>query len=210
MPAGRGYDDQVFINCPFDDDFEPIFRAIVFAVHDCGFVARSALEQSGSETVRLSKIEGIIGESRLSIHDVSRTELDTDSGLPRFNMPLELGVVLGARRFGTARHKRKACLVLDRQRFRYQAYLSDIGGQDIGCHRDDPGVAIQVVRDWLSHHTAEDVMLPGPTMMVQRYGAFTEDLPLMLEEVHIELGELIYNDYTTLLANWLALNPWGV
>lgn len=210
MPAGRGYDDRVFINCPFDDDFQPIFRAIVFAVHDCGFVARSALEQSGSETVRLSKIEAIIEESRLSIHDVSRTELDTGSGLPRFNMPLELGVVLGARRFGTARHKRKACLVLDRERFRYQAYLSDLSGQDIGCHRGRPEVAIQVVRDWLSHHTPEDVMLPGPAMMVKRHRAFVADLPLLLEEVHIEPGELIYNDYTTLLVNWLALNPWGV
>ncbi|WP_420455224.1 hypothetical protein [Rubrivirga sp.] len=205
-----GYDDQVFVNCPFDEDFEPLFRALVFAIHDCGLVARSALEQSDSGAVRLSKIESIIGASRLSIHDISRTELDVASGLPQFNMPLELGLVLGARRFGTARHRRKACLVLDSESFRYQVYLSDIGGQDIGCHRNDPAVAIQVVRDWLSHHLVSDVILPGPKTMIRRYGAFQAALPVMLDDVQIGPDELIYNDYTTLLVSWLALNPWGV
>ena len=209
MAAHSRYDEHVFINCPFDDDFRPIFRALVFAVHDCGFVARSALEQSDSGAVRLAKIEGIIGESRLSIHDVSRTELDAGSGLPRFNMPMELGIVLGARRFGTARHRRKVCLVLDSERFRYQAYLSDMGGQDIGCHHGDPAVAVAVVRDWLSHHTAGDVMLPGGRALAKRHRAFQDALPALLVSAQIEPSELIYNDYTTLLVSWLAEHPWG-
>ena len=125
-------------------------------------------------------------------------------------MPLELGLVLGARRFGTARHKRKVCLVLDSERFRYQAYLSDLGGQDIGCHRGDPDVAIQVVRDWLSHHTVGDVMLPGGKTMVRRYQAFCASLPKALAAAQIEPDELIYNDYTTFVVGWLELNPWGV
>lgn len=42
--------ENVFINCPFDDEYQPLFRALVFAVQDCGFVARSALERDdGSE-----------------------------------------------------------------------------------------------------------------------------------------------------------------
>lgn len=39
------YNDNVFINCPFDSAYKPLFDAIVFAVHDCGFVARCALEE---------------------------------------------------------------------------------------------------------------------------------------------------------------------
>jgi hypothetical protein len=38
------YQQNVFINCPFDEPFRTILEAIVFTVHDCGFVARSALE----------------------------------------------------------------------------------------------------------------------------------------------------------------------
>lgn len=34
----------VFINCPFDNAYKPIFDAIVFAIYDLGFVARSALK----------------------------------------------------------------------------------------------------------------------------------------------------------------------
>ena len=42
MPAAE-YDRNVFINCPFDNAYAPIFEAIVFAVHDAGFRLRLAL-----------------------------------------------------------------------------------------------------------------------------------------------------------------------
>ena len=35
---------SVFINCPFDPDFQPIFDAVVFAVLRSGFTPRCALE----------------------------------------------------------------------------------------------------------------------------------------------------------------------
>ena len=57
--------------------------ALVFAVHDCGFRARSSLEESDSSRVRLDKIRTIIADCRFGIHDISRTELDADHGLPR-------------------------------------------------------------------------------------------------------------------------------
>ena len=223
MPGS--YENDVFVNCPFDDAYRPLFRAIVFAVHDCGFVARCALEQNNSGDVRLSKIEAIIRESRLGIHDVSRTELDEGSGLPRFNMPLELGLFLGAQRYGTPKQKRKQCLVMDSEQFRYQAYMSDIAGQDIACHHGQVGKitsgagrkgkavkmvgVIPVVRDWLSHQAPDGVILPGGKTMVARYEAFLGDLPAMLEGASIAPEELIYNDYTTFVVGWLLANPWG-
>jgi hypothetical protein len=93
------YDDSVFVNCPFDSEYEPIFHAIVFSIHDCGYVARCALEADDSGDVRIEKILAIIDQCKLGIHDISRTELNEHS-LPRFNMPLELGLFLGASRFG--------------------------------------------------------------------------------------------------------------
>ena len=89
-----------FINCPFDAAYAPIFDALVFAVFGCGFRARSARELDDGSQTRIDKLYGIIEECRHGIHDLSRTELDPIHNLPRFNMPPELGIDLGAKRFG--------------------------------------------------------------------------------------------------------------
>lgn len=128
------YDLAVFINCPFDAAFQPIFDALVFSAFACGFRPRCALEAADSGEVRVEKILNVIRDCRFGIHDLSRTELDEANRLPRFNMPLELGMFLAAKRFGDRRQKRKVCLVLDREQFRYQKLISDIAGQDIRSH----------------------------------------------------------------------------
>ena len=53
----------------------------------------------GGQT-RIDKLYGLIEACRYGIHDLSRTELDATPRLPRFNMPLELGIFLGAKRYG--------------------------------------------------------------------------------------------------------------
>ena len=131
------YNDNVFINCPFDSDYKPLFDAMVFVIHDCGFIARCALEEEDASQVRIDKIYGIIETCRYGIHDISRTELDENSGFPRFNMSLELGVFLGAKKFGIVEQKRKKCLILDKEPYRYQQFISDIAGQDIQAHNND-------------------------------------------------------------------------
>ena len=40
------------LSLPFDSDYKPLFDAIVFAVHDCGFIARCALEEGDASQVR--------------------------------------------------------------------------------------------------------------------------------------------------------------
>ena len=128
------FERNVFINCPFDEPYQPLFNAMVFAVHDIGFLPRCALEASNAGQFRLNKIMDIIGECKYSIHDLSRTELDRATRLPRFNMPLELGLDLGCRRFGTSFHSEKISLVMDVEAHRYEAFISDIKGQDIFSH----------------------------------------------------------------------------
>jgi len=145
MPDPRS-EYGVFVNCPFDDAYRPLFEAIVFAVHDCGYVVRSSLEVTDASQVRIDKIASIIGSCRLGIHDISRTELDVETQLPRFNMPLELGLFLGAKRFGSGKHRSKTCLILDIERYRYQKFISDIAGQDIAVHGGNADDAIKAVR----------------------------------------------------------------
>lgn len=151
---------NVFVNCPFDRAYRRLFYAIVFAVHDCGYIARSALEITDTSQLRLAKIFKIISECRIGIHDISRTELDRQSRLPRFNMPLELGMFLAAKEFGDAKQRSKICLVLDRAPHRYQQFCSDIAGQDISAHQRKPEIAISEVRNFL-RNAERNVIIPG-------------------------------------------------
>jgi hypothetical protein len=122
---------SVFVNCPFDDGFREIFRAIIFTVISSGYHPRCALDSTDGAEIRVSKIAKIIRECDWGIHDLSRIEIDPVAGVPRFNMPLELALHLGARLFGQGRHRRKRALILEAKAHRYDAALSDISGQDI-------------------------------------------------------------------------------
>jgi hypothetical protein len=81
---------SVFINCPFDSDYRPLFRAACFTLMSCGYQPRCALDFSDSGIIRFTEIVTMIAACDRSIHDISRVELDQQSSLPRFNMPLEL------------------------------------------------------------------------------------------------------------------------
>jgi hypothetical protein len=203
-PAAPKYDDNVFVNCPFDPEYEPIFHAILFAVHDCGYVARCALEADDSGEIRIEKILAIIDQCKFGIHDISRTELN-DNNLPRFNMPLELGLFLGARRFKRGKAK-KIALILDTERYRYREFCSDIAGQDIQPHKKEPAECIKVVRNWLRSNKP-DVRIPGGSVIARRYEQFGAELPNLKLEMHLG-DDLIFADYISLLIGWLKENDW--
>ena len=198
----------VFINCPFDESYRPIFHAIVFAVHDCGYVARCSLEVTDASQVRIDKIAGIIATCQFGIHDISRTELDADTSLPRFNMPLELGLFLGAKRFGAQKHRSKTCLILDVERYRYQKFISDIAGQDIAAHSGKPDEAIKAVRDWLNAATSRAIKIPGGAAIAQRYRQFRDELPAACERLRLRVDELTFYDYVVQVEEWLKLNTY--
>jgi hypothetical protein len=136
------YSQRVFINVPFDDAYRPLFRAIAFAIHYCGFVAGCAMENDNALDVRVDKLYEMIGASKYSVHDILRLR-------SRFNMPLELGIVLGAKVFGSGRQREKRALILDTSRYRYQRFCSDIAGQDIRAHGNTVKGIISCVRSWL-------------------------------------------------------------
>jgi hypothetical protein len=144
------FEQCVFINCPFDDDYMPMLRVLIFTVIRCGFLPRIATEHSDSGEVRIKKIVNIIGESKFSVHDISRIESLKAGDLPRFNMPFELGIDIGCRELGESLFKTKRCLVLEKEKFTYQKVLSDISGNDIKAHDGDPFQLVKAVRDWFA------------------------------------------------------------
>lgn len=206
IPAN--FERNVFINCPFDDPYAPLFNSIVFAVHDVGFRARCALEASNAGQIRLNKIMDIISSCKYSIHDLSRTEIDTDTKLPRFNMPLELGLDLGCRRFGTPFQKTKVSLVMDTEQHRYERFISDIKGQDIYAHGGSVERAIDVVRDWLRNELdPRVVIIPSGENIYERYLAFQGALPSLCAKLSWNVKKLPFADFSWSVALWIEENP---
>jgi hypothetical protein len=196
---------SVFINCPFDSGYQPLFRAVVFAVQDCGFLPRSALEHDDGAEVRIDKIRRIIGESAFGVHDISRTEVDAGTGLPRFNMPLELGIFLGARYYGDEEQSRKACVIFDRERYRYQAFCSDLAGHDIRWHAGAEQEVIRGIRD-AARTWVPGRLLPGANAIYERYCRFLESLPGLAARVAPRADEITFGDLRALIAEWLRSN----
>jgi len=164
--------EDVFINCPFDQQYSATFDGLIFVIHACGFSPRSARELDDGGQARIEKLYGIIEDCRYGIHDLSRTELDAESGLPRFNMPLELGIFLGAKRYGGGDHRAKRLLVLDVEQYRYQQFISDLAGMDIHAHGGEPRRAITEVRDWLTNVSRRK--LPSGATLLRLYDRFIE------------------------------------
>lgn len=198
----KDYASNVFINCPFDNEYSPIRDAIVFAIFDCGFVPRSALEEDDGGDVRFEKIKRLISISKFGVHDISRTEIDDINDLPRFNMPLELGVFIGATRFGDTHQRKKNTLILDKEPHRYQIFMSDIAGQDIRSHENDPSQAISHIRNWLNAASGRRT-IPGGVAINARYQIFQAELPSICEELQLTVEEVTYNDYCNFVSDWL-------
>ena len=180
----------------------------MFAIHDCGLVARCALEDDDSSRIRVDKIYDLISESRYGIHDISRVTLDHARHLPRFNMPLELGLWLGATRFGSKRDRQKRALVLDSLPYRYQIFCSDIAGQDLRFHNNDPAILIRRIRNWLRNSPEyKNIAFPGADTIVKRYSKFREKLQVTCRNQRLNIKVLEFNDYATFVTSWLISNP---
>ena len=194
----------VFINCPFDDGFKPILRAMVFTLISAGFHPRCALDATDGAEIRIGKIAAMIGECDWGIHDLSRVEVDAD-GVPRFNMPLELGLHLGARLLGEGRHRRKRALILDAEQHRYDRALSDISGQDIESHGAAPDQAIRCVRNWLSEHRPHNAApLPGAGAIQADYRLFQEEVGVLLAPRRLDPDDLPHRDFLFAVRDWIA------
>jgi hypothetical protein len=192
---------QVFINAPFSHDYQEHFRAIIFTVIRCGFRPRCALETDDGSLNRFDKICDIIRDS-LGIHNISITELDADSRLPRFNMPLELGLFLAAKKFGDNRQRTKKCIILDKAQHRYQRFISDIAGQDIHSHGGKIDSLIVEVASWLRNDIATRGARGGKTISIE-FQRFSDELPELCAGRLIDPAELTFVDYRRFAAKWI-------
>ena len=141
--------NNVFINCPFDDEYAQFMRCIIFVVVSLGYNPRISTESSNGGTVRLNKIIKLIEESRISIHDISRMKAAEKDEFFRMNMPFELGLDFGCLNYsGDELHKKKKYLIVGEKEYEYMKSLSDISGIDIEYHNCDIDKIVKVIRHW--------------------------------------------------------------
>jgi hypothetical protein len=165
---------SVFVNCPFDADYLPLLRPLLFTVVYLGFVPRIASERSDSGESRIQKISELIASCRYSIHDLSRLRASYAGEFYRMNMPFELGMEYGGRIYGAKQLRTKQCLVLEKDQHEFAKAISDLSGVDIKRHNNEPADLVRAVRDWFVE-TVGVRRIHSATRIWYRFADFASD-----------------------------------
>jgi hypothetical protein len=144
--------ESVFLNIPYDSQFENLYLAYIVGLTQLGLKINAALAVPNQG--RLGRIIELIEKSDVSIHDLSRIE--TRSGIPRFNMPLELGLALYRSHATNGRHH---VFVFEGRRHRAQRSTSDINGIDPLIHNGRPKGVMVGLRN-IFHQPDRTVTVP--------------------------------------------------
>lgn len=126
--------NTAFLNVPYDDRFKDLYFAFIAGLTALGLDPRATLEVPGGVR-RLDRIFDLIASCRYSFHDLSRVQLDLRRPrTPRFNMPFELGLVLGWLK--TSTESNHTWFVFESVRKRLPKSLSDLDGTDPYIHEE--------------------------------------------------------------------------
>ncbi len=140
-------ENNVFINCPFDNLYFPLLKPLLFTIIYLDLIPQIS-ETTDSGQARIDHIFELMSVSKYSIHDLSRVEKIKRNDYPRFNMPFECGIDFGLKMSNLEEFGDKRFLILEKEPYRYKSIISDISGNDIKAHKDEPEEIIKAVRDW--------------------------------------------------------------
>ncbi len=167
--------DSVFLNVPYDARYEKLYLAFISGLCAYGLTPRATLEIPGGER-RLDRIFRLMTSCRYSIHDLSRVQLDTrPPRTPRFNMPFELGLLLGWLK--TDRKVRHTWFVFEAEERRLQKSLSDLDGTDPYIH----GGRVRGVFRQLSNALVKSKHQPSLPQMYRVYSHCWRAVPLVMK-----------------------------
>jgi hypothetical protein len=198
------FDKNVFINCPFDKDYTQLLRTLTFVLLYLDLEPNLSQTLSSS-TIRINQIKQHIKNCKYSIHDLSRSKALKKGELPRFNMPYELGLDIGAAEYGSNKLQTKKALILETDRYHYQKVLSDIAGQDIANHNNDPKTLTLKVRNWLSDVSPKKT-ISSASQIWNAFNQFNADLITNLHPTYTttEIDEMPVGDYIKFTKDWLV------
>lgn len=199
------FEQSVFVNCPFDEDYAPILQAIAFCVVYMGFHPRLAPENADNAAARLDRIIDLIRTSKYGIHDLTRCKASVAGDYARMNMPFELGLDHACRRYGGGSLATKQILVLEHTRYDYQKTLSDIAGWDIQQHSGNFEKAVRRVRSWLIAQAGGPRV--GAALIQGKYLSFQEwyyERELTAGSSEEDIREYPTNELIQAMHDWMA------
>ena len=166
---------SVFLNIPYDEQFEPLYVAYIVGLYQLGLQPRVTLEITGGER-RLNRILTLIRSCRYSIHDLSRVELDHNPPFPtpRFNMPFELGLAVAAKDLADPKHK---WFLFETVARRVEKSLTDLNGTDANIH----GGTVQGVMSELCNAFVKANRQPTVPQMIAAYEEVIPTVPALAE-----------------------------
>ena len=133
--------DHVFINLAFDRDHEWLYLALIAGLSALGFIPRSVLQVPADGQIRLKRLHDVLRECGSSVHDLSC--VDISGGVPRFNMPFELGLAVAIK----LADRRYRWFVMEARRHRLLRSLSDLNGHDPFIHEGKPTGVLRALRN---------------------------------------------------------------
>src|SRR5208283_4239741 len=123
--------EGAFLNIPYDDRYANLYLAFIAGLCAFGLKPRATLEIATGQR-RLDRIFRLMTGCRYSFHDLSRVQLDRVAPrTPRFNMPFELGLLVGWEKTKRPRH---TWVVFESVKRRLPKSLSDLDGTDPLIH----------------------------------------------------------------------------
>ncbi len=193
---------RVFLNYPFDEEFEPLAHAMHFAVVAAGLIPRCTRDVSMNDQLRLGTLLETLSSCGFSVHDLSRYQGSGTMNYARLNMPLELGMAIFYC-YNTSGDKHRYLFFVPTE-YDYQRFISDLSGLDPTIHHSNDMDIMTGVYDWL-RNVAGPLENDIPTNTVQeKYKLFKENLKQVIGSgtdnlpTHDEAQELMYR----MCADW--------
>jgi len=204
------FESNVFINCPFDQEYLDLLRPLIFCILVLGFEPRIALERADGAEVRIEKIVGLINESKFGIHDLSRLRAKKAKEYFRLNMPFELGVDYACKIYKKGDCAGTRILILEDKAHELKKALSDLSGSDVEAHNNEPNRICKIVRDWLAQSLDEPP--PPPSELWARFTDFNGENYLRLKAENYsdkDIEEQPLRELINAMREWLRPSAGG-
>jgi hypothetical protein len=206
---------QVFLNYPFDDEFQDMSYAMHFAVVAAGLIPVCARDLSVPDKPRVDMLVKAIASCQYSVHDLSRGRGEGADNYARLNMPIELGMALFQDLNTDGAAHRYAFFVGNPHE--YKSYASDLSGLDAQYHENNDLTLLRLIYEWLRFVLPGNLRgQPATADMITKYEAFKVELGGIQgtgrdgHPTHGEAQELMYDSCAK--AGWWTWrdNPIGL
>ena len=203
----KNYSKNIFINCPFDHEYKFLLGPMLFTIIFLGFIPRITLESFDSGIPRFSRICELIEQSKYGIHDLSRIKSRKKGEYFRLNMPFELGLDIGCRIFQRKKYSDKKHLILEKEKYRYQAAISDLSNSDIKYHENNQIRIIRQIRNWLVENDLTNA--PSGKVIWYKFTDFINEFDKKREAEGFEeddIYEMPIPEYINFINDWIKKN----